>query len=120
MRDSGICGDADLGMNTENAVMCPRRSRILRNRMMPWYFCTIPLLIQRPKPVPLVDFVVKNGSNSCFASSGRIPEPVSEIKTRTPFSLPTLLNSLAHSNAEPATFRHSLDCIANKVEKYLL
>ncbi len=57
---------------------------MLRNRIVPSYFWMIPLLIQRPSPVPLLDFVLKNGSKSLFASSARIPVPVSKMEMRIP------------------------------------
>ena len=62
--------------------------RQVRKRNRPSCFCTIPRLIQRPSPVPFVDFVVKNGSNSRFALSGEMPTPVSEMKTLTPAGRP--------------------------------
>ena len=57
---------------------------VLRNLMVPSYFSTIPLQIHKPSPVPLVDFVVKKGSNSRFASSERMPDPVSKIEISIP------------------------------------
>jgi hypothetical protein len=45
--------------------------------MRPSYFWMIPLLIHSPRPVPLVDFVLKKGSKSRRASSGFMPIPVS-------------------------------------------
>jgi hypothetical protein len=42
----------------------------------------IPRLIQRPNPVPLVSFVVKNGSKILLAYFDSIPDPVSQIETR--------------------------------------
>jgi hypothetical protein len=73
-----------VGMRTEKQVTFPPEKRTLRNRIVPSYFCRIPLLIQRPNPVPFVDLVLKNGSKSLFASSGRMPAPLSVMETRTP------------------------------------
>src|SRR5438309_10013887 len=80
--------DLDPGRKTEKHVALLPFNRRLRQRMEPSYFCTIPLLIQSPKPVPFADLVVKNGSKRRLASSGLIPEPLSRMDTRTPCLLP--------------------------------
>jgi hypothetical protein len=49
------------GRKTWKHVMHPFLVLTLRHAIRPLYFCTMPLLIHSPSPVPLVDFVLKNG-----------------------------------------------------------
>ena len=73
-----------LGRNTRKHVMHPVPVRRLRKEIRPSYFWMIPLLIQRPRPVPFVDLVLKNGSKSFFESCGFTPIPVSTMDTEIP------------------------------------
>jgi hypothetical protein len=56
----------------------------LLNRMVPPYFFTMPSDTDNPIPVPLLPFVVKNGSKMCARFSTGIPHPLSETVMRSP------------------------------------
>src|SRR3569833_229249 len=73
-----------VGRKTRKQVVHPVPSRRLRKEMRPSYFWMIPLLIQSPRPVPLVDLVLKNGSKSFLESCGLTPAPVSTMETVIP------------------------------------
>lgn len=72
------------GRNTLKQVDDPLLPRRLRKAILPSYFCTMPLLIQSPRPVPFVDLVLKKGSKSLLESCGLMPAPVSTMETLMP------------------------------------
>jgi len=55
--------------------------------MEPSCFSMMPLLTQRPRPVPFSPLVVKKGWKSLGRVSGSTPEPWSETVTTTPAGL---------------------------------
>src|SRR5579862_5174153 len=48
---------------------------LLRARMLPPCFCTIPRVTHRPRPLPVLGLVVKNGSKILYNKEGGIPWP---------------------------------------------
>src|SRR6185437_4632089 len=76
--------DTQSGRKTEKHVPLRPVRVLLRRRIEPSCFLTIPLLTQRPNPVPRSPFVVTNGSKSRLRLSGEMPTPLSAITTRTP------------------------------------
>src|SRR5579883_2283445 len=77
------------GRKIENTVPCSSPLLLLK-RIDPPCFSTIFRVIHSPRPVPTSALVVKNGWNRSPRCSGAMPEPVSRIVTRTPFTLPSI------------------------------
>src|SRR6266567_423517 len=50
------------GRNTVKHVPCRGSPILLRTRILPRFFWTMPWLTHKPRPVPLVSLVLKNGS----------------------------------------------------------
>lgn len=98
--------DRSSGRKTEKHVPLRPGRVLLWKRIEPWCFCTIPLLTQRPNPVPRSPFVVTNGSKIRLRFSREIPIPLSAITTRTPDrpDLPHSLEAKACSVIAPCTF----------------
>ena len=112
-------GTPVMGKKTRKQVRLPRSPRKVRQVRVPSYFCTMPLLIQRPRPVPLVDLVLKNGWKRRFASSGWMPMPVSTMEMAVPRAVARPIGGFAHVHAAACPLRHGLNGIADEVEKHL-
>ena len=82
--ESRIADTFRSGKNTAKQVPLRPGCVLLRTRIQPPCLSTIPLVTQRPRPVPFSPFVVKNGSNILRRFSRETPGPLSAMKTRTP------------------------------------
>ena len=93
---------------------------MLRNRIVPSYFWIISLLIQRPSPVPLLDFVLKNGSRSLFHF--RTDTGAGRLQNGNAHSTKVVVGSrtFTHTDVQAAAIGHRLDGIANKIKEHLL
>jgi hypothetical protein len=76
-------------MNTEKQVPLGAEVRVWK-RMEPPFFSMMPLLIQRPSPVPRSPLVEKKGLKSWRLMLGGMPGPESPTETRIPLILPVL------------------------------
>ncbi len=79
----------------------------------------MPLLIQRPRPVPLADLVVKKGWKRRRASSGRIPMPVSVTEIAIPRRRVFGSVDVSHAQAKSSAGRHGLDGVADEIKENL-
>src|SRR5215467_5915977 len=66
------------------AVPCFEAVWLLRILICPWYFSASCLTTQRPRPVPVSRFVVKNGRNARLSSLELNPLPLSNTVILTP------------------------------------
>ena len=108
-------------MKTEKQVTFLPGRRLLRKSMVPSYFSTIPLQIQRPKPGSFCRFGGKKWFKEISSRhSGLMPEPVSRMETRTPAaSVACAIRLLMCTRKRPPS-RHCLIAFANEIEEYLL
>src|ERR1700751_902953 len=72
------------GRKTEKHVPLRPKRVLLRSRMRPPCFETIPCVIHRPKPVPFSPLVGKNGSKIFRWFSAETPDPLSLMSSLTP------------------------------------
>ena len=80
----------------------------------------IPLLIQRPSPVPFASLVLKKGSNKRLGMLAGNAHPVSQTETLNP-RLP-LFRPIDSRNrySQTAAIGHGLHGVADDVQEYLL